>query len=550
VILPATITAIPNYFFANCVNLAPLDWSRHLSLASIGEGAFRNVSWTSLTLPSGITSLGKYAFENCPALATVDISAIQVAAFSMLYFRGSAALETLVLPDATTSIEGPITTSDYPKFKRITIPASLEAVTGSQWYSNLFDEAFRPADFTFEVAPGHTKFSALLDGKALAETLEGGGKRLVFYPSASGAANIPGDITEVGSFAFQGSSITSLDIPAAVTTIGSSAFALCNGLTSLTIPATVTTIGGSAFAGCNGLTSITIPDTVTALGAGAFSNCGNVSSITLGTGLASIPGSAFSGCAKLTGVIAIPANITTIGGSAFSTAGTASGFSVVLHSGVTDISNAFAGSGLTAINIPASITSLVPSAFMNSTRLASIDLSALAITTLPSQIFYGGTALAAVTLPPNLGSIELRAFYNCTALSQIELPATLTTLGYHTSANTGHVFDGSGLTSVTLPASLTTIYVHAFDYCANLQWVKILKTDGLLPLPASYGFPFRNNSTTPPTYFPIYVPDELLIAYQGDADAEPVVASKWTNCPSAALPYIRPLSQFATDFPD
>ncbi len=50
-------------------------------------------------------------------------------------------------------------------------------------------------------------------------------------------------VTSIGSYAFYGSSLTSVTIGNGVTDIGYYAFAVCGGLTSVTIPGSVTRIG-------------------------------------------------------------------------------------------------------------------------------------------------------------------------------------------------------------------------------------------------------------------------------------------------------------------
>lgn len=61
---------------------------------------------------------------------------------------------------------------------------------------------------------------------------------------------IPADVVKIGSYAFYGKGLTSLNIPESVTAIGIYAFAGGNTITTLRIPETVRTIGMNAFSGC------------------------------------------------------------------------------------------------------------------------------------------------------------------------------------------------------------------------------------------------------------------------------------------------------------
>jgi hypothetical protein len=234
--------------------------------------------------------------------------------------------------------------------------------------------------------------------------------------------------------------------------------------------------------------------------------------------------------------LSIPKNIKSIGQRAFESAGTSSaaGFKVVLADGVESIgTGAFASSGLKSITMPASVTTLGGGVFSGCTALESIDLSALTITALEG--FRGSSSLAEVKLPSTLETIGTNAFTDCSALAGITLPDGLTSLGVS-------AFSASGLTSITLPASLASLSSSVFSNCAKLQWVKILKEDALITLPTTFPFP-RINSAYPS----IYVPDDLFTQYAGDVELEQ--ASQWTNCPTAAVPYIKRMSQFASDFP-
>lgn len=87
------------------------------------------------------------------------------------------------------------------------------------------------------------------------------------------------------------------------------------GLTLYTIPGSVTTIGPFAFEGSS-LTNITIPDHIKTIGKGAFGSCTSLSDVTIGNGVETIDIYAFQFCIALT-AIAIPANVKTIASSAF-----------------------------------------------------------------------------------------------------------------------------------------------------------------------------------------------------------------------------------------
>ena len=81
---------------------------------------------------------------------------------------------------------------------------------------------------------------------------------------------IPDTVTEIGTWAFAQTGLTSIDLPTGLTTIGDYAFYGCDGLTSVVIPSGVTSIGDNAFQNDANLAEVTIPSTVTDIGTDAF----------------------------------------------------------------------------------------------------------------------------------------------------------------------------------------------------------------------------------------------------------------------------------------
>ncbi len=109
-----------------------------------------------------------------------------------------------------------------------------------------------------------------------------------------------------------------------------------------------------AFEGCKGLSGITIPASVKSIGNGTFSRCETLSSVTFeeNSKLTSIPDYMFNECKALTG-IKLPFGITSIGNGAFKE------------------------SGLTELEIPASVTNIASTIFSQSTT--------------PKTIYFKGT---------------------------------------------------------------------------------------------------------------------------------------------------------------
>ena len=194
------------------------------------------------------------------------------------------------------------------------------------------------------------------------------------------------------------------------------------------------------------------------------------------TGLTSIGERAFDGCSGLTSM-EIPASVTSIGRSAFADC---SGLtSVEIPAGVTSIGDYafYECSGLTSVEIPASVTSIGEAAFSGCSGLTVYYQGELArwcegdwtyLMKFCDILYINGELVQGdLVIPAGVTSIGDSAFDGCSGLTSVEIPASVTSIGEG-------AFDGcSGLTSVEIPASVTSIGYNAFYGCSGLTSVEI-----------------------------------------------------------------------------
>lgn len=244
-----------------------------------------------------------------------------------------------------------------------------------------------------------------------------------------------------------------LTIPNSVKCIGSYAFKDCASLYEINFPEGNTAIGKETFDGCASLTKITIPASVETIDNSAFKDCTALAEVTFAenSALVSIANAAFSSCKSLK-AISIPKNVKSIGDNKAS--GATNG---VFHSCSSLEKVTFADD--------AKLIEIGNYAFSNTTKLTSISL--------PNVKLIGGGAfqrsgLTSIELPASLTTISNSAFFSCKSLKSVTFGENLNKIGYQAFA------DCSVLNNVVIPASVRVISQAAFNEdCKALDSVEI-----------------------------------------------------------------------------
>lgn len=196
------------------------------------------------------------------------------------------------------------------------------------------------------------------------------------------------------------------------------------------------------------------------------------------------------------------------------------------------------------------------SAFYRCVNLTTINCNLTKVETIGESAFgecSNISQLSTINLPNLKGSLHT-SFMNCTQIQHITSLGSLSTL-HSVFANDG-AFEGcSGLLDVVLPETLTSIGLSDFGNCRNIRYIKILATSvptyqltngfgNTHTYGTSFGEQYRNGDVTNEYMgytYPIYVKDELLSQYKA-ADGWKYVGVNASR--------LKPLSQFATDFPN
>ncbi len=340
-------------------------------VTSIGNWAFFSCkNLESITIPQNITILGENAFHNCTKLRSINIH------------KNITTIESHAL-----------------------YQCAIDSLTIHKGVTKIGDAAFRNCKNlkSIIVEVGNSIYDSRNNCNAIIETAT---NTLI-----SGCLNsiIPNNVVKIGSGAFWGTKISSIDIPNSVEVIDDYAFYSCDLLEYIDIPNSVSTLGQRAYGHCSRLSSISIPKTLHKIGVGAFSGCSNLTSIVVEDGnttydsrnncnaiIKTATNTLIAGCNNTI----IPISVDTIG------------------------EEAFAGNhNLQNIDIPGNIKAIKNKAFEYCLSLKSIDIPE-GITTIQYHTFYECQKLVSITIPSTINKIETRALAHCSELDTIYCKAT------------------------------------------------------------------------------------------------------------------------------
>lgn len=201
----------------------------------------------------------------------------------------------------------------------------------------------------------------------------------------------------------------------------------------------------------NSIKRVVIGDEVTKIGGFAFIYCANLLSVDISESVRSIGYNAFYGTGLLS--IFIPANVTEIGVAAFGYCKNMSSMVVDANNPVYDSRNNCNAIIETRSNVllRGCNTTVIPDGIL------VIDADGLS----------GCMGLTSISIPQSVRSIFDYAFFDCEGLRTIEIPDGVNVIGFRA------FWDCDNLTSVTISKSVWHIDQQAFGYCYNLGTISV-----------------------------------------------------------------------------
>ncbi len=353
--IPSTVTVFGTHggwTFCECPNLVSVDFSEATSITEIQTGTFtRCTSLTSVILNDNITAIGDVGnaggnygvFEGCTSLTNVVFPA-NLKEIGYRAFHGCSS--------ATFSTKNGDTTTPN-------LPAGLN-----------------------EIGPAAFHMSGISGEVIIPSTVRNFGSSWIFAECKNITKVIfNNQLTDINEAAFyQCTALESVVLPSNLEHIHSGhgegdyqntgVFSGCTSLTSVTFPEnTLWQIGNYTFFGCTALQSVTIPESVRDIGDSAFESTG-LTSIELPGHYEELGMRAFAYCTNLA-TANIPNGITVIKNGVFRGAALTS---IEIHDRIEHIMpNAFKGTKIKEVNIPASVKRIDEGAFATNGTLESVN---------------------------------------------------------------------------------------------------------------------------------------------------------------------------------
>ena len=394
-------------------------------VTAIAHQAFASSKVTSVTLPDSVQTVESAAFYGCDSLTSVKLPA-GLTSISDDLFSGCTALQSVTLPSGVTSI-GSSAFSRCTALKRIAIPDGVTDIGSYAFaYCSGLTDANLPSGLT-SISDHLFYECAALKSITIPSGVTSIGKSAFQRCAALTSVAIPGSVKTIDQYAFDScKGITALTLGRGVQQIGMHAFYGCD-LRELTIPSSVTKVDVSAFVQNNNLPYV--KDYSSSYSSSAYPYITKVI-VMQGWCGEQVEWGLCKGTLHILGTGAMDDYASASGGSQPWELSKKDISGVVVHEGVTSIGNyAFHGSDMkiAEAQLPQSLRRIGDYAFEADTALRSIVLPE-GLKTIGRNAF-AGTGLVRMTIPASVTELPVSAFDGCKYLQTIWLPGTLTQVG-------------------------------------------------------------------------------------------------------------------------
>lgn len=281
------------------------------SLTSIGNWTFRGMAaLESIVVPNAVTEMGTYAFANDTSLKSAKLST-SCPWLKEGLFSECNALQSITIPSVVTKMDGYM----FTNCKALT-SATFEDGTdliemgyGASWKNyGLFSDCplktlnlGRWLSYNTEVASRSPFYSIdALKNLNIGKNVKVIDKYMFSYCEGLEEVNLPDNITSVNLWGFRGcSSLKSVRLSEKLSQVGDYGFAGCTSLDNVTFPASMTSVASNSFSDCTALRKLDLGQNLLIIGPSAFENDKALEGIEIPSTLYGLGVASFKNCTSL-----------------------------------------------------------------------------------------------------------------------------------------------------------------------------------------------------------------------------------------------------------